>query len=257
MNPARAVRPEVIGHGGAGAYHPLNSAASIESALALGVDRVELDVRRSADGILVLVHDARLTMPGGSVCPVSVLTLTELGEAVPGLLTLDEAADLIGNRAAILLDAKSPGLDADLSGAIRRHGWAESAVVASTHASTLRRLRGRFDRLRLGLSTGHWAGSAPGPIAEEVAARTLRIIVPPPLIAVMTAIGATETMLHHRVASRALVRILHGRGWRVSVWTVDDSTALRHAIDLGVDGVVSNRPDLVRAALNLDAVAHG
>ena len=79
--------------------------------------------------------------------------------------------------------------------------------------------------------------------------RALRIVTPLPLITAMRAFGATETMIQHRVCTERLVRQVHKSGRRVNVWTVDRPDQMRRFIAMDVDGIISNRPDLVHEAL--------
>jgi len=242
----RPGRPEIIGHGGAGAYAPPNSEASIHAALAIGVDRIELDVLATGDGHLVLLHDDEIVSAVGTRRPVTSHSLPELRGHVAGLLTLDEAAEVIGRRAPLLLDLKAPGYEPAVADAIRRHGWTGTGAVSSTHALTLRRLRRRLPGFRLGLSVGHWAVGAPTAALRTGATLALRATLPFPLIGALTAAGGTEVMLRHEVATGPLVALLQQRGWRVNVWTVDQAAAIERALRFGVDGIISNRPDLAR-----------
>jgi glycerophosphoryl diester phosphodiesterase len=66
-----------------------------------------------------------------------------------------------------------------------------------------------------------------------------------PLILACEAVGASEVMLFHRVCTRRLVVELHKRDLRVNLWTIDRPASIRRAINLGADGIISNRPDLV------------
>lgn len=246
--PSRDGRPavEIIGHGGAAAYHPPNSEAGIRAAVAIGVDRIELDVLASRDDFLVLTHDATVAIGGGQARPVRSLSLADLRRHDPLLLTLDEAAEVIGDRVPLLLDAKRAGDEDALAAAILRHGWAETAAVSSTYAITLCRLRHRFPNLRLGLSTGHWASSTPTASLRIAVTAALRLAAPLPLLAALKAVAATDTMLRHEVATAPLVAALHRAGYRVNLFTVDDPPAIRRALALGADGIISNRPDLAR-----------
>lgn len=248
ISPSRP-RPEIIGHGGAGAYHPMNSEAAIRTALALGVDRIELDVLSAGDGSLVLAHDDNIHDPTGTPHRVDRCSLQQLRTASPDLLTLDDAAALIADRVPLLLDAKRPGSEPALAAAIDRHRWAETAIVSTTHASTIHRLRRIVPHLRLGLSTGHWSGGTPLPLLRAAVTAALRLVVPLPLLAAVAATGATETMLRHEVATVPLVSLFHARGYRVNLWTVDHPSAIRRALDLQPDAIISNRPDLVRHIL--------
>jgi len=239
---------EVVGHRGAAAYHPGNSRPSVETALSLGVDRIEGDVRRAADGTLVLVHDEQVSLPDGRRRPVEQLSTDDLRQALPGFLTLDEWGELIADRVPLLIDVKRPDFEERLSAAIGRRGWAASAVVSSTDARTLRRLRAAHPSIRLGLSTGHWASTTPA-VLGRAAGAALRLLLPVLLPTVLRLTGATEAMLHHRVATRRLVARIRGGGRRVYVWTVNEPSEVRRVAALGVSGITSDRPDMVRRVL--------
>lgn len=112
---------EIIGHRGAAAYHPGNSRAALLTAIQLGVDRIECDVQPAADGTLVLVHDDAVSLVVGGRKPVREASVDELRRALPGFVTLDEAAAIVADRASLLLDVKRPGYEAALIAALRRH----------------------------------------------------------------------------------------------------------------------------------------
>lgn len=251
MTPTDRSRLEVIGHGGAGDFFPGNSRDSIEQALKIGVDRLEVDVQRSADGDLVLVHDDTFLLDSRKM-PANEITAAQFRRLLPGLLTLDELVDLNRNRVPLLLDVKVPGYEPDLIAAIHRHRLAATVAASSTSPIVLRRLNRAFPAMRLGLSTGHWATGIPSRPGRFVASRILRIVTPIPLIAAMRLFGATETMIQHRVCTPHLVRTVHDSGRRVYVWTVDRPEQMRRFIAMGVDGIISNRPDLVKEELSAD-----
>jgi glycerophosphoryl diester phosphodiesterase len=249
MTATERPRIEVIGHGGAGDFFPGNSRDAIEQALKIGVDRIEIDVQRSADGDLVLVHDDTFLLHGRKT-PTDEITTAQLRQLLPGLLTLDELVDLNRANVPLLLDVKLPGYEPDLIAAIRRYRLAATASASSTHAIVLRRLHRAFPEMRLGLSTGHIATGIPYRPGRFVVSRTLRLVTPIPLVAAMRLCGATETMIQHRVCTPRLVRTVHNSGRRVNVWTVDRPEQMRYFIDMGVDGIISNRPDLVKEELD-------
>lgn len=239
-------KPEVVAHAGAGPDDSGNNLAAMEGALALGLDRIECDVRRSRDGDLILVHDDRVRGPDGRRRRVSLLSTADLRVYLPELLLFDELAEMVKGRTPLLIDVKGPGYEEALAGAIRRHGLAAESAASSTHALTLRRLRVAFPNMRLGLSTGHLAGSFPTDLGRQISRIALRIILPRVIVPAMRAAGASETMVHHRVASSMLIAAVHGAGKRVNLWTVDEDADIRRAIDLRVDGIISNRPDAVK-----------
>jgi glycerophosphoryl diester phosphodiesterase len=252
MNPTPARTIEIIGHGGAGDFYPGNSRQSIEQALKIGVDRIEIDVQRSADGDLVLVHNDQFLLHGRKT-PTDEITTSQLRAMLPGLLTLDELVELNVDRVPLLLDVKLPGYERPLIEAIRRHRLAPSAAASSTHPIVLWRLKRAFPAMRLGLSTGHMATGKDNPVLRAVFSRTLRVVTPLPLVAVMRLCGATETMIQHRVCTRRLVHTVHAWGRKVNVWTVDRPDLMRRFIGMGVDGIISNRPDLVQEVRTMEA----
>jgi glycerophosphoryl diester phosphodiesterase len=252
MKPPDARTIEIIGHGGAGDFYPGNSRQAIEQAIKIGVDRIEVDVQLSADGDLVLVHDDQFFLHARKT-PIDEITTAQLQSILPGLLTLDELVELNVDRVPLLLDVKLPGYERPLIEAIRRHRLAATAAASSTHPIVLRRLGRAFPAMRLGLSTGHMATGKGNPIARAVFSRALRLVTPMPLVAAMRLCGATETMIQWRVCTEHLVRAVHASGRRINVWTVDRPDLMRRFIEMGVDGIISNRPDLVQELLATEA----
>jgi glycerophosphoryl diester phosphodiesterase len=236
---------EVVGHGGAGDFFPGNSQPAIEKALELGVDRIEIDVQQSADHELVLVHDDKIALEGNRAIAVGKVPTNVLRTHLPGLLTLDDAVELIAGRAPLMLDVKRRRDEDLLITSIRRHKLAAQSSVSATHALLLRRLRQAFPEMRLGLSTGHWSPGAPTRLGRAIATGLLRTFAPYPIIAAVKASGATEVMLFHRVCTRSVVDTLHKHDVRINAWTIDRPSSIRRVLQLGVDGIITNRPDLV------------
>ncbi len=248
-----ASRPiEVIGHGGAGGFFPGNSRPAIEQALKIGVDRIEFDVQRSAEGKIVLVHDEHVKLSNGTRSHVRALTTAQLREALPGLLTLHEAVELIGDTAALLIDVKAPGYERELMAQMSELNLGSNTAVSSTHASVLIAVRRAFPDFRIGLSTGHMSTGFPSKLAKRMASLSLQFATPLPLLAAVRAVSATDVMIHYRICSDLLVRTMHRFGVRVNSWTVDHPKQIQRMIDLGVDGIISNRPDLVNELLKQD-----
>jgi glycerophosphoryl diester phosphodiesterase len=248
MTGARPGRIEVVGHGGAGAFFPGNSREAIEQALRIGVDRIEVDVQRSFDGDLVLVHDEEIRIRGRKR-PVEEIRTVDLRSLYPGFLTFDELMELNRDRLPLLLDVKLPGYEREVIAAIHHYDLAECSAVSSTHALVLGRLRRAFPTMRLGLSTGHLATGIPYRAMRAAAAKVLQVTTPIPIVQVAQLCGATDVMIQHRVCSDWLVRSAHRSGRRVYVWTVDRPDQIHRVVAMGVDGVISNRPDLVREVI--------
>lgn len=242
-------RIEVVGHGGAGAYFPGNGRPSIDRALEIGVDRVECDVQRTSDGVLVLGHDESVLIDGAKVA-LRGLGLDTLRMGIDDLLTLDEFIEQVGDRSDFLLDMKAPGYEGELADAITRHGIADRTIVSSTYALGLRRLRVVVPGLSTGLSSGHLASAIAVERVRQWLGAALGWLSPRPLILTARRVGADHLMVHHRVCSPRMVALSHRAGLRVYPWTVDDEDRMDHLIALGVEGIISNKPDILRSRLS-------
>lgn len=223
-----AGRPLVIGHRGAAAVAPENTRASLEAAVAAGVDIVEFDVSPG----LRLGHS-----PG------------ELPDEAP---SLDEALELLrGCGVGVHLDVKLPGYESDVLAALRRHGLEERALVSTAFAVTARRIAGSglpvaigYPRDRLGVSNIHW----PAPLTRAGAA-ALRQAMPARIPVLLRFARANTLSLHHALCSRAAVRTAHRLGAPVLAWTVNDAAGARRMAALGVDAIVSDNPEITVATL--------
>jgi glycerophosphoryl diester phosphodiesterase len=216
-----------VGHRGAG--KPQNTLAAFERAIAIGVDMVETDVRLSRDGVLVLAHDAEIRT-GGREMAVAAHDLADLRALDLGggerIATLAEALALVKNRCAIMIDLKGEGFEAALVETIRASGMPDEQIVAPGGSDRSRAaLRSLDARIPLSLS-----------VDVDWDAR-----ITPEFIA---GIDTDAVTWEHPLITAERVARLHDRGLFVYAWTVDDLAAMRRVIDAGVDGVITNRPEL-------------
>lgn len=223
---------KVIAHRGASAAHPENTIAAFCGAVEMGADGVELDVRRTADGRAAVVHDPHL--PDGRL--VLDLASSDLPDEVPQLAeALTACAPLEVN-----VEIKNWRTDPDhdetcaLAGlvveAVRQADLVERVVVSSFDLATIDRVHELDPELRTA-----W----------------LVVDHPRPLGLVERAVAHGHAGIHpiHHMVDADLVRAAHDAGLFVNVWTVDDPDEIRRLAGLGVDGVVTNVPDLARRAL--------
>ena len=239
---------EVVGHGGAGDFFPGNSRQSIEKALDLGVDRIEFDVQRAAGDQIVLVHDDDVKI-GAKRRRVRDLSVNDLRAAFDGLLTLDEVIELTRGKCRLLIDIKSPGYEDLVAAALRSAGIADQTIVSTTHAQTLRRIRAGAPGIQLGLSTGHISTVMRKNKLISITSGVLAAITPIPFITTARMINAEHLMLNYRICTPRFIRAAHRSGLSVYAWTVNNPKPIRRLIAQNVDGVISNRPDLVQEAL--------
>ncbi len=232
-------RPLVIAHRGASAYRPQNTLPAFELAVAQRADMIETDLHRTRDGAIVITHDEELAGLGGAgeIAAASLAQVRALdagdGERVP---TLDEVLDGFGARIPFNLELKRAvhadyaGLEARALDAVRTRGLLPRTLWSSFYDSVLARLREQEAAARLGLLI---SARYPAGIFER--ARAIRAEAINPEVSIV---------------SPALVAEAHAEGLAVYVFTVDDEEEMRRLLDLGVDGIFTNRPDRMRALVD-------
>lgn len=247
-----------IAHRGSSGIAPENTVAAVEVALAQRASFVEVDVQRSADGELVIMHDTTLTrttdaeevFPDRAPWAVADFTLAELrqldagswfsddfaGEPVP---TLREVVDALGQRSGLLLEFKSPelypGIEADIAKELSAiPGYLPGAlagdrlVVQSFNHVSMR----TFHDLRPDIPVGLLYGYRP---------------TEPELVAASGWVDQINPS--YRVTDGALVERVHELDMTISVYTLNTGRLMRQYIDLGVDGIITDYPSVLREIL--------
>jgi glycerophosphoryl diester phosphodiesterase len=221
----------VTGHRGAMGSEPENTLRSFRRAVREGCDEVELDLRVTADGRLVVLHDATVDRTTDGSGAVADLTFDEvraldagLGEQVPTWAEAVAAVDIrfqaeVKAAAAVPLLVESLRADPDL---------ADRTLVTSGNAEILLVVRRELPEAATGLILGR-----PPATAETVALTTAA--------AAGTALCGIGGLTVDGVVE------LHERGLDVTAWPVPDDQILAAALDLAVDGVTTDHPDRIRA----------
>jgi glycerophosphoryl diester phosphodiesterase len=230
-------RPLVIAHRGGAGLAPENTIAAFDNAVALGVDGLELDVRFSRDGIVVVHHDPTLERTTNLTGNVADWPAAELaGAGVPALATV--LARHPDQRIVIELKLNDVALaDAvlDLVGAARAEG---RVCLGSFGLRVLRAARRRAP---------HVATSA---AREEVRWALYRSWCRWPVVNVAYAgYQIPEMAGRTRVVSRRFIQDAHAAGLGVQVWTVDAASDAHRLLDWGVDALITDRPDIILPVL--------
>ncbi|MEV7184162.1 glycerophosphodiester phosphodiesterase [Kitasatospora sp. NPDC093102] len=247
--------PLAFAHRGGALGHPENSLAAFEAAVALGYRYLETDVHATADGVLVAFHDShldRVTDRTGAVAelPWEAVSRARIGGTEPIPLLEDLLGAFPGARFNI--DVKAAPAVGPLVETIRRTdawdrvcvGGFSDARLAAVRAAAGPRLATSLGprevaRLRLrSLAESFLPTSAPGPLPRRSGTPFAGLCAQVP-----------ERHLGIRVVDRAFVRTAHRLGLQVHVWTVDDPTRIRALLDLGVDGIMADRIDVLRDVL--------
>jgi glycerophosphoryl diester phosphodiesterase len=238
----------VIGHRGAAAYAPENTLESFRLALRLGAEALEFDVRRSADGEAMVFHDAVLDRTTNLSGPVALHTAEALAEADAGFRhpgagggfpfrgtgvgiptlrqVLAEFPDV-----PFLIEIKELEVQEAVARVLIEGGAAERSVVAGSDWRALAAFRSA--PFRLGASRRDIARLFFGLGAPDKRCRSYAV---------------PESYYGLPVPSGRFVRAARRRESTVHVWTVDDANLAIRLWQRGVNGIVTNRPDVVRQA---------
>ncbi|MGW0596497.1 glycerophosphodiester phosphodiesterase [Streptomyces sp. NPDC002776] len=253
--------PTVLAHRGASAYAPENTLAAVDAAARLGIRWVENDVQRTKDGVLVVLHDDNLrrttdveeVFPGRAPWKVKDFTAAEIarldagswfGPAYAGarVPTLEQYMDRVErHRQKLLLEIKNPGLypgiERQTLKVLGTEGWLDRRhlgrlIVQSFSADSVRTVHD----LKPAVKTG-FLGT---PSVADL-----------PRYAEFTdQINPSHTSLSTGyVAAVHGFTGAHGKPLEVFTWTVDDAVNARRVAGYGVDGIITNKPDVVRNAV--------
>jgi glycerophosphoryl diester phosphodiesterase len=219
-----------IGHRGAKTLAPENTVESFRAAVEAGVDLIEFDALALDDGSVVVAHDPTALRPGAA--------------------TLDEAFEFFDSMAdvGLHLDVKSPGSEAVLVDALRRHGLVGRTLATCPLAGPLRELRRLEPELTLGLGYPYDRHNLSGrrglaPVALA-AVGAMRVALPLRIAGMLERAGASVASLHYLLVTRAAVARCHDAGAAVIAWTVNDRSRIRALARAGVDGIVTDDPRL-------------
>ena len=242
MNIQELPHPLIFAHRGASAYAPENTLAAFELALKQGAMAIELDVKLSADGEVIVIHDQTVDRTTNSHGRVAELTLDELrqldagshfdicfqGEAIP---TLAEVFESIGDKALInieLTNYNSPtdDLPQKVAELTIQYGLARHILYSSFNPIALRRIRKMIPEAPLGLL------ALPGPGGMLARSWFGRLV---PYYSLQPA---------WRDISPRLVKRVHKRGCKVFSYTVNNAQNMSRLFNMGVDGVFTDDPVL-------------
>jgi glycerophosphoryl diester phosphodiesterase len=246
---AAGADPLVAAHRGGAALWPENSLLAFRNALALGADLIETDVHLSADGQIIVLHDPTLDRTTSGQGAVGRLSGEQIGKvrlkANDGRLTAEPVPTLAAlldvlapSGASLLLEIKTdvarrryPGIEAKVLAMVQARGLITRVRVMAFEPATIRRVRelepairtvlligkGRVDRERTNLADlARWAKE----------------------------IGADDVGIDHHALDADLAMATRAGGLGLATWTVNEERDLRRVIGLGVDIVISDRPDL-------------
>jgi glycerophosphoryl diester phosphodiesterase len=244
--------PRVYAHRGGCALGPENTVAAFDLGLAAGADGLELDVHASADGVPVVIHDATLDRTTGASGPVSSKTVAELARVDAGCRFADGAGRRpfegrgigVPTLAEVLARYRAVPIIIELKVDTAVFGRRVAQVVMEAEAAQRVCLAGFGVESARGARTAVPAAPASA-CHTEVRWALYRSWVGWPVRPVAySAYQVPEHAGRLRVVSPRFVRHAHRAGLAVEVWTVDEADDMQRLLSWGVDGLISNRPDL-------------
>lgn len=225
----------ITAHRGSSMKAPENTIPAIEQAIRDGADYVEIDVRQTKDGVPVLLHDRDLRRIAGVPRPIWEMTLKEVRDidaggwfdpeySGVGIPTLQEAVDALQGRAKLYLEIKpspqTPGLTSSALEVVRQEEMVEDTILAALEQEVLAEAK----RLEPDLRTSLFIHTALG-------TPDLRLL--------------DVLALRAAIAEEASVRQARRQGHELHVWTVNDRMEMSRFIDMGVDNIITDRPEVM------------
>jgi glycerophosphoryl diester phosphodiesterase len=228
-----------IAHRGASGRLPENTLVAFRGAIDAGAEMCELDVQSTSDGAVVVIHDETVERTTDGAGAVKAMTLAELkqldagrwfsvefaGERIPAL---DEVFAIAGNRCALNIEIKAAGLERRVCDLIGAHRAMASAIVSSFDWDAIAIVRHLEPRVRIGLLASRWPARLVG-AAFELRAEAI----------------------HPRadIVTEDLCIAAHQRNLSVYAWVADEVDEMRRLIACGVDGIMTNYPERLRALM--------
>ncbi|HZT16969.1 MAG TPA: glycerophosphodiester phosphodiesterase family protein [Gaiellaceae bacterium] len=223
-------RPLAIAHRGDPHAHRENTLAAFAAATASRADMLELDLRLTADGRVVVLHDRTLERLWGLPRAVAELTLAEVQDCGEGDVRVPSLEDVLdAEPGELMLDYVDDDVVAPALAVLDGAGALERVVFAGENLRGHRCIREREPDARIALT---WTSreAVPDSLLDELAPEYLNP--------------------EWQLVTAELVARMHERGTGVSTWTVDEPETMARLLDLGVDAVITNRVELLVSLLD-------
>ena len=252
--------PLVMAHRGGRGLAPENTMIAFKQAVELGSDVLELDIRSTRDGVLVVIHDEtikRTTNGSGAVQDYSFTELQKFdagdywsndggethafrgkGHTIPSLEELFAAFPKL--KFNIDIKQETPSIVKPFGELIRKMGLTKQVLVAAFDVSTIREFRQQFPEIVTAADVNEvrwFLGTSKVGLSALPRLKSKAFQLP-------------EKDGKIQVISKGFVRAAHRRNMPVHVWTIDEEEDMQRLLDIGVDGLFTDRPDLMLKLLN-------
>jgi glycerophosphoryl diester phosphodiesterase len=225
-----------IGHRGAKFYAPENTIRSFLEALKRGAEAIEFDVRKTKDKKLVVFHDKtvdKLTDKKGEISEYNLKDLSFLKVQKEPIPTLKDALDFClkqKNLKKILIELKVIGVEKMLINEVKKRNLCEKVILSSFFSLPLKTVK----RIDSKIETG-WVYIASSNPLKTALNLKVDYLIP-----------------FYRVCTTRLVKEAHKNRIKVFVWTINTEKRARLFVKRGVDGIITDKPDVIKKVLNND-----
>jgi glycerophosphoryl diester phosphodiesterase len=229
-----------IAHRGGSAYCPENTMSAFENAVLMGADYVELDVHLSKDGYIVVIHDDTVNRTTDGTGQVKDKTLEELKKVDAGswfsdkfkgerLPTLEEVMDFAKGKIGLVIEIKNTsgdceGIDEKVVKLLQEKDMVKDVIVISFDKKLIKNVHKLDENIPTGILFG---GKVENPceMADEL--------------------GATYLSPYWGIVTEDMVKDVHSNNLKLNLWTVNETDIMKKLIDLGVDAITTDKPDLL------------
>lgn len=215
-----------VGHRGARAYEIENTLKSFQKAIELDVNAIEFDVRKTKDGKLIVIHDDNLKRVFGKEIAANQATLKELKQITENKIpTLAEALQFIDKKVEkILIELKEIGYEKNVLKVIKKEKLHNRVIIVSFHEDALSEVR----RLDTKIETGLIYAKHKNPISSALKLNAQYLV---PL---------------YKLTHTKNIEDAHRNNLKVVVWTINTKQEAKAYRDKGVDGIASDKPDVLQ-----------
>jgi glycerophosphoryl diester phosphodiesterase len=238
----------VTGHRGAAGLAPENTLASIQLALDLGVNRIEIDVQQTADNRIIVIHDATLRRTTNGFGRIRNKTFEEIRSLSAGIKfhrnyihekipTLEEVIRLINGKVELLIEVKYsylyyPFIEKNIIEIIKTHKAKNWCKIISFNDRVLNMVNQLDDSIKLGKLFVGKSANLPLSFDKSINFKPLskyRYV--------------DEIIVQYKYAYPKLIEKVHSMDKPISVWTVNDEEKFKKLIDLGIDSIITDYPN--------------
>jgi len=233
-----------IAHRGCSSLSPENTLSSFKKALEIGVDGIELDIRSTKDKEIIVIHDNFVDRTTNGKGKANELTLKQikklniidktgiklLDETIP---TLEEVIDLVRDKKAMLwIEMKEKGGEEKIIKLLESKGVINNVTLISFNSQNLKKVKTINPLVSTGIIIGNTRGTSSNFLQGVLSSY------------------ADIVDIEQKFISEEIVKMIHSRGKMVGVWTVNEKKKMKKFIEMGVEMLSTNYPQILKELLN-------